>query len=526
MLLGLVFAYLLVTIAIGLFAARRVHNTADFAIAGRHLPLVMIITTTFATWFGSETVLGVPAKFVHSGMRGIVEDPLGSGMCLVLVGLFFASRLYRMTLLTLSDYYRQRYGRSVELWCSLLIMLSYLGWVAAQVTALGIVFNTLSSGAISVPWGMIIGVVSILAYTLYGGMWSVAVTDFIQMIILVVGLMVLAVYASIHAGGAGHVIAYASSKDMFRFLPEYKVKDVSFFIAAAITMMLGSIPQQDVFQRVMSAKDIRAATHGPIIGGVCYIIFAFIPIFLVVSAFHIMPEEASRLLEEDPQKILPTLVMRHMPFVMQVLFFGALLSAIKSCASATLLAPSVTFTENIWSAISPFKDDQAKLSAMRITVLCFSGAVLGYSIFMRGTPIYELVSGAYQVTLVGAFVPLLAGLYWERATTQGALCSIGLGISGWILFLTTSLGDSFPGQLIGLIGAAFGMSVGSMCPQIIKNSAEVTHDSMGILLCANEPKVTLSSEGSLILNGDAKHSRDDVGRHSMSSEADNVKALT
>ena len=470
MLLGLVFAYLLVTIAIGLLAARRVHNTADFAIAGRHLPLVMIITTTFATWFGSETVLGVPAKFVHSGMRGIVEDPLGSGMCLVLVGLFFASRLYRMTLLTLSDYYRQRYGRAVELWCSLLIMLSYLGWVAAQVTALGIVFNTLSSGTISVSWGMIVGVVSILAYTLYGGMWSVAVTDFIQMIILVAGLIILAVYASIHAGGAGHVIAYASSKDMFRFLPEPTVKDVSFFIAAAMTMMLGSIPQQDVFQRVMSAKDLRAATHGPIIGGVCYIIFAFIPIFLVLSAFHIMPEEASRLLEEDPQKILPTLVMRHMPFVMQVVFFGALLSAIKSCASATLLAPSVTFTENIWSSISPFKDDHAKLSAMRITVLCFSCAVLGYSIFMHGTPIYELVSGAYQVTLVGAFVPLLAGLYWEKASTQGALCSIGLGLTGWVVFLATPFGEAFPAQLVGLLAATFGMAAGTLSPQVIKKS--------------------------------------------------------
>lgn len=466
MLLGLVFTYLLVTIAIGLVAARRVRNTADFAIAGRHLPLVMIITTTFATWFGSETVLGVPAKFVQGGMRGIVEDPLGSGMCLVLVGLFFASRLYRMTLLTLSDYYRQRYGRSVELCCSVLIMVSYLGWVAAQVTALGIVFNTLSSGSISVPWGMIIGVISILAYTLFGGMWSVAITDFIQMIILVAGLIILAVYASAQAGGAANVLSYAASQDMFRFLPEPTARDVSFFVAAAITMMFGSIPQQDVFQRVMSAKDIRAATHGPVIGGVCYMLFAFVPIFLVVSAFQIMPTEASLLLSEDPQKILPTLVMRHMPFAMQIVFFGALLSAIKSCASATLLAPSVTFTENIWGALSPFKDDHAKLRAMRATTLCFSATVLAYSILMRGTPIYELVSGAYQVTLVGAFIPLVAGLYWKRASTSGALCSIAFGLTGWLLFHATELGDWFPAQLAGLLGASLGMILGSVYTHI------------------------------------------------------------
>jgi SSS family solute:Na+ symporter len=201
MLLTLVFGYLFITIAIGLFAARRVKNTADFAIAGRHLPLVMIVTTTFATWFGSETVLGIPAKFVNSGLHGIVEDPFGAGTCLILVGLFFASKLYKMTLLTISDYYRERYGRVVEIICSVIIMISYLGWVAAQVTALGVVFNVLSEGYLSVSLGMVIGVISVLAYTLFGGMWSVAITDFIQMIVLVAGLGILAIFAGHQAGG-------------------------------------------------------------------------------------------------------------------------------------------------------------------------------------------------------------------------------------------------------------------------------------------------------------------------------------
>ena len=177
MLLTLVFVYLLVTIGIGLYAAKRVKNSADFAIAGRKLPLVMIVTTTFATWFGSETVLGIPAKFVGSGLNGVIEDPFGAGTCLILVGLFFAGKLYKMNLLTISDYYRERFGRTVEVVCSVIIMLSYLGWVSAQVTALGLVFNVLSAGAITVPLGMVLGTASILAYTLFGGMWSVAVTD-------------------------------------------------------------------------------------------------------------------------------------------------------------------------------------------------------------------------------------------------------------------------------------------------------------------------------------------------------------
>ena len=478
MLLTLVIAYLLVTIAIGLVAAKRVKSSADFAIAGRHLPLAMIVTTTFATWFGSETVLGIPAKFVNSGLNGVVEDPFGAGSCLILVGLFFAGKLYRMNLLTISDYYRERYGRSVEVICSI-IMVSYLGWVSAQVTALGLVFNLLSDGVISMPLGMTIGVVSVLAYTLFGGMWSVAITDFMQMIILVVGLATLAVFAGNQAGGADKVLALAVSQDLFKFLPEPNMKDILFFVAAAITIMFGSIPQQDVFQRVMSANSLNAATKGPIIGGICYILFAFVPMFLVVSALIIMPEQAAQLIQDDPQKVLPTLVMTQMPFVMQVLFFGALLSAIKSCASATLLAPSVTFTENIWRQFFPHQGDKQSLLAMRVTVLVFSALVLLYAIQMQGSSIYEMVSGAYQVTLVGAFVPLLFGLYWSKATTQGAIFSIALGLSTWLLLLMTPAGEEFPAQLAGVLASLAGMLIGSLAPQALKNKHGAHHVLQG-----------------------------------------------
>jgi Na+/proline symporter len=234
-------------------------------------------------------------------------------------------------------------------------------------------------------------------------------------------------------------------------------------------MMLGSIPQQDVFQRVMSAKDVKAATRGPVIGGALYILFAFVPMFLVTSALLVMPEKAAALIEDDPQKVLPTLVLEHMPFAMQVIFFGALLSALKSTASATLLAPSVTFTENIWRQFKPRMGDREELRDMRIATLVFSVLVLTYAIVMEGTPIYELVSAAYQVPLVGAFVPLLAGLYWSRATTQGAVFSTTLGLLTWILFLVTPAGEAFPAQLAGVLAAAAGMIIGSIGPQAIVN---------------------------------------------------------
>jgi Na+/proline symporter len=171
--------------------------------------------------------------------------------------------------------------------------------------------------------------------------------------------------------------------------------------------------------------------------------------------------------------------MEQMPFVMQVLFFGALLSAIKSCASATLLAPSVTFTENIWRQFRPFQDDREELRAMRITVLAFSAVVLSYAIAMQGTSIYEMVSGAYQVPLVGAFVPLVFGLYWQRATTQGAIFSMVLGLLTWVLFLATPAGEEFPAQLAGLAAALVGMIGGSLGPQVLTNRHGKHHHLAG-----------------------------------------------
>ena len=463
--------YLLGTLGIGVWAGSRIKGTADFAVAGRSLPLVMVITTTFATWFGAETVMGIPAKFVQGGLGAIVEDPFGAGMCLVLVGAFFATKLYRFNLLTIGDFYRQRFGRGVEIFCSLAIILSYLGWVAAQVTALGLVFSILTDGAMSPQMGMIVGLLAVLVYVVIGGFLAVAWTDFIQMIVLVVGLSIIAVFAADLAGGAGVVLDVAAKRDLGKFLPEPSFTDVAMFVGAALTMMLGSIPQQDVFQRVMSAKDAKTAKQGAMIGGFSYILFAFVPMFIVLAATVVMGEKALDMAQNDYQRVLPSFIMGHMPLVMQILFFGALLSAIKSTSSATLLAPTTSFVENILKQIRPSMSDKQALVAMRVTLVIFAFAVLVYAIALQGTPIYELVSAAYQVTLVAAFVPLVFGLYWSKATTQGAIFSIFAGVMVWVLFFpqVTTWGERFPGQLAGLLAALLGMGVGSLMPQILAN---------------------------------------------------------
>ena len=477
MLLWFVIAYWLISVAIGLAAATRVHNTKDFAVAGRHLPFYMVTATVFATWFGSETVLGVPATFLNEGLHGVVADPFGSSMCLILVGLFFAAPLYRMNLLTIGDFYKKRYGRGVEVLTTVAIVISYLGWVGAQISALGLVFNVVSGGEISKTMGMWIGSGTILIYTLFGGMWAVAVTDFLQMIIIVIGMLWIGGEVSGMAGGVGVVVNHAMESGKFNMLPPPDAKEVIAFIAAAITMMLGSIPQQDVFQRVQSAKSEKIAVWGSVLGGSLYFLFAFVPMFLAYSATLIDPEMVSRLIDSDSQMILPELVLSKAPLFAQVMFFGALLSAIKSCASATLLAPSVTFTENILKPALPHLTDKKLLFWMRVVTLIFTVLVTLYAMFSKAT-IFKMVENAYQITLVSAFIPLLCGLYWRRATNQGALASIFCGISVWLGVHLAGGDDPFvPAQLAGLIASIVGMIVGSLVKQWVPHDIDV-HDRL------------------------------------------------
>ncbi len=461
MLLWFVIGYMVISLAIGLAAAMKVHNARDYVVAGRNLPMVMVLAMVFATWFGAETVLGISATFLDEGFRGLISDPLGASLCLILFGLVFARPLYRMNLLTLGDFFRARYNHSTELVLSLCIVLSYLGWVAAQMTALGLVFNVLSQGDISVTTGTVIGASVVILYTLFGGMWSVAITTFVQMILIVIGLLYIAWSAGDMAGGFGKVVSMAHAEGKFSFLPTLEPLDMLAWIAALVTLALGSIPQQDVFQRVNSSRNEKIAVWGTTLGGVSYFFFAAVPLFIAYSAKIIDPAMVEAISAQDSQLILPTLVMNHMGPLAQVIFFGALLSVIMSTASGTLLAPSVTFSENIINHSVKGLTDKQLLLITRATVLVFGLLVMWYAT-ATDLSIHSMVENAYRVTLAGAFIPLAAGLFWKRANNLGVTLSIALGLGTWILFEFIGNEDVIEPHLIGLLASAIGMLVGGL----------------------------------------------------------------
>ena len=476
MLIWFVIVYLAISIGIGLLAAMRVKNAKDYAVAGRHLPLPVVMATVFATWFGAEAVFGVSATFVTEGLNGVAADPFGSSMCLIIAGFFFSTQLYKLNILTLGDFYRMRYNRTVEVLTTIAIVISYLGWVAAQIKALGLIFSMITDGAVSEETGMILGTAIVLTYTTLGGMLSVAVLDFVQMIVVIGGLLYIGNIVSGMTGGVAPVVEHARAAGKLDFFP--KGADIWVwitFIGGWMTMMLGSIPQQDVFQRITSAKSAKVALWGSILGASVYFCFTFVPMFIAYAATLIDPAFFGKLVIEDSQKVLPTLVLQHTPVFAQAIFFGAVLSAIMSCSSATLLAPSVSFAENIVRGYMPHLGDKGFLRVMRICLIGFGICVLLYALNSERS-IFGMVESAYKITLAGAFVPLIFGAFWKRATSQGALAAIIGGITTWVLIEILIGEESLkPPQLIGLGVSILGMLIGSLIPQKIGGSPSEPH---------------------------------------------------
>lgn len=453
MLLLAISLYLLATMGIGLWAARRVRTTRDFVVAGSRMPVIVAASALFATWFGSETILGASSEFLDGGLIAVIEDPFGAALCLMLTGAFFARKLYRLNILTFNDFYRERFGPKVELVSALFMIPSYFGWIAAQLVAMAIILQIVSG----LPFlaGILLCTAVVLVYTYSGGMWAVSVTDFIQTIMIVSGLLFLLATLWQQSGGLSPVMAELP-EGFFRFFPERSGLGYAHWFAAWITIGLGSIPQQDVFQRIMSARNEGAAVRSSWTAGFLYLSIGMLPLLIVLLGRHLYPDTQV----ENGQYFLPALVLSHGSLPLQILFFGALLSAILSTTSGAMLAPATVLGENILRPRMPSLNDAGVLRIIRYSVVLV--AIASAVMASWKANIYELVAQSSALSLVSLFVPLTAGFYWKRASARGAMASMIAGMATWLL--CAAWDTAVPPLLYGLGASILGMLLGSLLP--------------------------------------------------------------
>ncbi|MCS7227469.1 MAG: sodium:solute symporter, partial [Endomicrobia bacterium] len=331
--------YLLSMLFIGWKTSRKINTIADFLVAGRQLGFFLATATMFATWFGSESVMGTAGTVYRVGLRGVIADPFGASFVLLLAGLFYAASFRKLQFLTVIDIFGKYYNTKLEIFSSLLMIPVYIGWLGAQIVAIGLLFNTFLE--LNSKLGMLIGAIVVLVYTLSGGMWAVTITDFLQTIILISGILILLPFVVNYCNGIDNIFAL-TPENFFYILPEEKnFISWSTFLGKWFIIGLGCAVGQDLIQRSLSSKTEQIARWSSITAGVLYFLVGCVVIIIGLGGRIIFPQL------ENSENLVPLLAKKFLgdihPFFF-ALFISALLSAIMSSADSSLLAAVSIFT--------------------------------------------------------------------------------------------------------------------------------------------------------------------------------------
>lgn len=430
--------YLAGMLIIGIYASRQSGSTANFIVAGRRLPIWIGSATIVATWFGGGTMMGGAGASYQHGLLGVIADPFGGALCLFIVGFFFARLFRRLRLLTFIDFFENRYGKTAATIAAIGSISSNIGWTGGLLVAFGFVFETLTG--VPMEMGIFGGAVVIFIYTVAGGMWAVALTDFVQIVVIAIGLVLLLIVVLIDVGGWSN-IAQQLPEDTFRMIPgENNAVAWLNYIRAWLIFGLADVTAQTLMQRAFSAKNEQVAQNSFYLAGFGHLSLGLIPVTLGIIASVTMPGLA------DPETVIPELAIAHLHPVAIAIFVGALLAAIMSSADSALLAAASVFSVNIVPLFKPRASDRFRLFTTRVAIPVF-GSIAIY-VALEVQVVYDLILDANSVILVCVTVPFIVGVWWKRANRVGALASMAMGFLTWIIAIL--LAPDFPGDLLGL----------------------------------------------------------------------------
>ncbi len=444
-LIASVAVYMLFMLGIGFWTSKRIQDTKDYIVAGGKMGWWLSLGTIFATWFGAETCMGSSRTAFEQGILGVIADPFGAGLCLILAGLFFAKVFHRLKAETIVDFFEQRYGKKVAGLLSLLYIPVYLGWIGGQLLAFGIILHSLTG--LPVMPSVLISTAVVILYTYWGGMWADAVTDLYQMIFILIGLLVLFPVLVNDLGGIPAIMAKIP-ESYFHFYPHTDSKLTWLnYIQAWMMVGIGSLPAQDLFQRMMAPKSESMAQRASILAGVLYMVIGLIPVLLGIFGRVAMPESTG-------ESILIDLAQKYLSMPLMALMVGALLSAIMSSADSALLAPAGIIGHNIVSYLKPGASEELQLKWCHRSILIVGVLSLILALYFQN--IYALCMHAWGILLVGVAAPMIAGVYWKRATTAGAVSGAMAGIATWIT-LSWTLPEGYPTHLFGFLASVIAL---------------------------------------------------------------------
>lgn len=439
--------YMLAMLVVGFYASKKTRTITEFVVAGRGLPVWLCSMTVIATWFGGSTMMGGAGAAYDEGMLGVIEDPWGGALALILVGFFFARIFRRLRVMTVADFMEQRYGRVAAMAITASSLFSNIAWVGAVLVAFGLIFESLTSIPLEV--GIISGAIVIFVYTAVGGMWAVALTDFIQMLIIILGLIMLLVVILVDVGGWGAVSPHLDEYT-FRLFPVDNTPEQWLNYLRAWTIIgVVDVSAQTLFQRVSAAKNERVAQNSFYLGGIGYLIFGLIPVFIGIIASVTMPGLASS------ESVIPTMAIEHLHPVAVAIFVGALLAAIMSSGDSALLACASLLAKNVLPLVK--HDPSPKLSLLVARLAIPACGIIAIFVALKIKVVFNLMVDANILGLAAIIVPFVLGVWWKKANRTGALAAMGVGLSAWIM--TLFVAPELPADFIGLAASLVTMLV-------------------------------------------------------------------
>ena len=431
--------YLVMMIIIGAYASKKSGSADNFIVAGRNMPLWICGATIMATWFGGGTMMGGAGQAYEGGLFAVIADPFGGALALFVVGFFFVRLFRRLRLLTFIDFFENRYGTTAATIAAIGSIASNIGWTGALLVAFGVVFESMTGVPLEI--GIVGGAVVVFIYTVAGGMWAVAITDFVQMIIIAIGLILLLVVVLIDVGGWG-TIAPQLPEGTFRMIPSTNTAQIWLnYVRAWVIFGIADVTAQTLLQRAFSAKNEQVAQNSFYLAGFGYLTLGMIPVTLGIIASITMPDLA------DPKSVIPELALAHLHPVAIAVFVGALLAAIMSTCDSSLLAAASIFSTNILPLFKRQASDRLRLLATRIAIPVFGSIAVFVAIKVQ--VIYDLILDSNSVILVCVTVPFIVGVWWKPANRSGALASMGMGFLTW--FVAMAYVPELPGDLLGLL---------------------------------------------------------------------------
>ncbi|WP_092414838.1 sodium:solute symporter family transporter [Candidatus Ichthyocystis sparus] len=465
MILLLIFVYISIVMSVSIWASRRVKNLADYMHASGKYNLPTAVATTFASWFGASSMLAAPAVFISTGTSGVIADPYASTACCVFLAMSVARLIFRSKVYTIGDLYRERYNTTVEAMSSFVIVISYLGWIAGVITSMGLVLDVLSGRNMGIPLANTLSAAMICLYAIRGGMWSLALADCLQFVVIISGLLFLLFNFSHQVGGLGVLIGHALDQGKYVFFPDHSPSKLLLQLSDFIGLFIGLIPQQDLFQRIAACSNEKIASRSFGIMGIIYVLMSNVPMLIAFSATLLAPGIISHYMKLDSQLILPEFILSQTSIVFQAAFFGALFAGLLSGGGTALLAPATTISKNVFCRLRPDLTDSQVLFISRSCIFLLATLQL-FVTLMDKKSIYSIIVDSYSVTSVAAAVPLLAAFFWKKANSQGSFFSVALGLLSWIIAKFFFADLEMPSTLIGVLVAILSIVVGSNLPPL------------------------------------------------------------